>query len=1015
MSIDLFTVRFGPPAAAALAAVVAVHQQGDPFAPVTVLVPDNLTGVLARRELAATRGVVNVSFSTPAALAARVLPPTAPSASRVVLGAVARDVLAAQTSGLFAPVATHPATESALVGAHLALAAATPESLDELGRSPSRRTRAVVGLHRQMVARLGDVTDEHGLARAAAAAVRAGHGAVAELGSLVVHLVDQLAPASLALVEALGAALDVTVLVGVTGVVDADGPLTWWLDALGRPDHATVPATPPVGGLEVFSATDSDDEVRNVVRELLAEAEAGTPFADMVVLYPAVDPYPRLVHEHLEAAGIPHNGPAVRTLATTVAGRVTQGFLDLVGHAGFARRPVLDLAAVAPGTDASGLDRPIAAWDRASRTAGVIGGLADWRAKLAPPRRPVDDPAAEEARRGLLAFVEELATRAEVGRTAHRWPALATWLADAVRWLVGDPRDWPAAERDAVEAAIGVIDELAGLAAFDPRPGLASLARAVETAFDVPAGRIGTLGVGVQTGPLDHARARTATVVFVVGLAEGLCPAPSREDTLLPDAERRLARHGELALAGSRVTEQRRALLAAQAAAGRRCVLGFPRGDHRGGRTRLPSRWLLDVVGEITGVRPSSEGLADVVHPHVRHVASFAAGLAAAPTATHATEHRLQLLHAVGPAAWRSHPAVPATLARGAAAVLARRSAAFTEWDANLAGCAVPSPAGGAVLSATRLEAYAACPARYYFASVLGLRERDAPEELDAVDPRDRGTLVHRVLERFIAEVLARPPEMRPGATDPWTSADAARLHAIATEEFAAAEARGITGPPVLWRLTQYDLRQALDGFLADDTVARARTGAVPEAVELAFGFGAHPALRVTLDDSRTLAFRGFIDRVDRTADGSVVVYDYKTGNPSKFGELAGDPVVRGTRLQLPLYALAAAEACRAPRGSAHYWFVGAGGEPWVGYPVDAARLARLREVLAVIVDGIEAGMFVARPGADNAFYGTHANCAYCEFDRICPRARGDQWVAKTAVPADAALAAYVELAGGAA
>lgn len=1019
MTIDLYTVRFGAAAAAMLAGVVAVNQQADPFARVTVLVPDNLTGVMARRALGAAHGVVNVTFVTPAGLAAQLSGGTLPSVSRCVLAAAVRDTLAVQTSGLFAPVAAHRATEAALISASLDLAGADGATLADLARSSSRRTRAVVDLHRQVRARLQGLVDEHDTARQAATAVTSGTARVDDVGSLVVYLVDELAPAHVGLLRALGTRVDITVLVGLTGAADADTPVQWWVDTLERADDVASRTTAPVVASQIFSTTDSDDEVRYVARAIWARAEAGTPLARIAVLYPAADPYARLVHEHLEAAGIAHNGPAVRTLAATAAGRAARALLADSGGA-LGRRTVLDLAAIAPGCSPDGAARPVAAWEVLSRAAGVVGGLVDWRAKLRVHARDAPADAVAGAVE-LGAFVEELAARLAVGTAMSEWPALARWMCDTLQWLVGDTRSWPAHERAAYEAVLVLVEQLSALGPFDRHPDVARLARAMTAALDVPAARLGTLGVGVQVGPLEHARALDADVVFIIGLAEGLCPAPARDDTLLPDVERRRARYGELALATARVGAQHRALLAAMAAARQECIVGFPRGDHRGGRTRLASRWLLDAIGAVTGQRPTSDQIDWLDHPCFVPVPSFEAALRAAPTASHASERRLQVLCAApGSAHLVAEGAVITPgLARGFAAVAARASAAFTEWDANLAGSAVPSPANGAVLSATSLERWAACPARYFFSSVLRLRERDSPDELEAVAPIERGSIVHEVLERFIGEVVARPRDERPAPGDPWSRVDAARLHEIASEVFATAEARGLTGPPVLWRLEQGNLRRTLDRFLVDDPLQRARMRAVPEAVEQPFGFRGEPPLRVVLDDGRELMFRGWIDRIDRTDEGQVVVFDYKTSRVTAFRELLADPVARGTKLQLPLYALAATQAAAGPTtgpggASAHYWFLTSpSADPLIGYPVDTARLARLRSVLGVLVDGIEAGMFLANPGPFNQFFGTNDNCNYCDFDRICPRSRGDQWKAKTEAPTDFAVASYVTLVGG--
>jgi hypothetical protein len=60
----------------------------------------------------------------------------------------------------------------------------------------------------------------------------------------------------------------------------------------------------------------------------------------------------------------------------------------------------------------------------------------------------------------------------------------------------------------------------------------------------------------------------------------------------------------------------------------------------------------------------------------------------------------------------------------------------------------------------------------------------------------------------------------------------------------------------------------------------------------------------------------------------------------------------------------------------------------------------------------MEAGRFPANPGPESYRYGqwTHEHCSWCEFDRICPTARGETWVQ---VRTSGALARYVELAEG--
>jgi hypothetical protein len=137
------------------------------------------------------------------------------------------------------------------------------------------------------------------------------------------------------------------------------------------------------------------------------------------------------------------------------------------------------------------------------------------------------------------------------------------------------------------------------------------------------------------------------------------------------------------------------------------------------------------------------------------------------------------------------------------------------------------------------------------------------------------------------------------------------------------------------------------------------------------------------------VSFRGLADRIDRAEDGTLLVLDYKTGKKHELaGRLAADPVDHGTRLQLPIYALAARRGFGADAPvEAHYWYVSApGGFEQIGFAVGHEELGRFAHVLGVIVSGIEAGAFPGRPGKA-ALLGFD-NCRWCAFDPICPTDR---------------------------
>ncbi len=175
----------------------------------------------------------------------------------------------------------------------------------------------------------------------------------------------------------------------------------------------------------------------------------------------------------------------------------------------------------------------------------------------------------------------------------------------------------------------------------------------------------------------------------------------------------------------------------------------------------------------------------------------------------------------------------------------------------------------------------------------------------------------------------------------------------------------------------------------------------------------------VDIGNDRQVRFRGMVDRIDRSADGRrLVILDYKTGSSAGYavldrGHAEHDIVARGTLLQLPIYAAAARAAYPdAAAVDAYYWFIGQRGViQLLGGPIDAAARDRFGVVMRTIAQGIEEGVFPARPGDEEwrpAIGQTHHNCAYCPYDRLCPAGRGEQWVA---LRERAELRDYVELA----
>src|SRR5262249_17733503 len=162
--------------------------------------------------------------------------------------------------------------------------------------------------------------------------------------TVVLYLPEDVTPATATLLRAVAEQTPVAVVAGFTGVAHADAAVLESLARLGLPHEE--PAVVAPHGTRVVSVSDPDDEMRAAVRLVFEALDEGVPLDRMAILYGATQPYARLAHEHLGAAGLPHNGTAVTTAASSVFGRSLLGLLAL-GDRDFHRQDVTALLASA--------------------------------------------------------------------------------------------------------------------------------------------------------------------------------------------------------------------------------------------------------------------------------------------------------------------------------------------------------------------------------------------------------------------------------------------------------------------------------------------------------------------------------------------------------------------------------------------------------------------------------------------------------------------------------------------
>ena len=1008
----------------------------DPLAPVTVVAPSSLAGYHVRRSLGRRRGgIVNVQVKPLVALLELIGSTPLTNAGRRPLPDMRRHEAIREVAE------AEPAAfgDVPIEGGVLRTLSRRFSEFDDCDRAQLDGIAEQGGIAAYLVdrydaylERIRDFYSQRDLADSAAGAVRGRPNVLRDIGSVVLYLPADLTSAQRRFLQALSEQTEVVVLLGLTGdreQVDRHTLRTWGLN----PDPAEQRAPT---AQRIVQSPDPEEEVRSAIREISASllGDAPTPLHRTAILFRQAEPYRRICAEQLDAAGIVWNGRHAETLGQSIAGRTLDGLLGLVSDSAITwADDVAPWLVAAPVLASDGALAPTARWNQLARRANLRRGPDDWLIRLQRYRATCLDDlerlqrTGDERKPGRLPWLRaELAQVGDLEELVQRLALFATETPPRGRWS-----DYATRAREQLHQLLGGRDAFAAFASGDDDLELArwddvqtlltelawlddlsetAPARFVSAArrgLAGPTGHHGRLGDGVYVGPLSSAVGMRWDAVYIVGAAERSLPQTRSEDPLLSDGQRARA---SLPGAADHLRRERSAYLAALHSAERR-VLSYPRADLRAQRAKLPGRWLLESATALNGgERVYASKVDQAPGGVVRATPSFERAVISAAVPADSQEFDLASIRSSErPAQHYLGVAFPA-LRRAVDRHQQRRRRALTRWDGLLAAGAAEMAAQPH--SAGALQDWATCPYRYFLGRILRIEERDEPRDELQIAPIDKGSLIHDILDQFFRQASSAP-----AASEPWPDSERRRLEALAELRLDAAHEQGLTGRDLLWRRDRRRILNDLGTLLDEDDEHRAALQSRQVDSELVFGDlpGGRAAVGLTLRDGSVLQLRGMIDRVDRSVDDErLTVIDYKTGSEfPRARDLAGDAVVGGRFLQLPIYAHAARRLYGLPEDAtvqSAYWYITERGE-FKYNPVDwdEANTARFRDAIELIVDHVRAGRFPANPGGEHrAARGEH--CAFCSFDAICPVDRRRRW---EQVKLDPQLASYVELSEG--
>jgi RecB family exonuclease len=780
------------------------------------------------------------------------------------------------------------------------------------------------------------------------------------------------------------------------------------------------PAGDPVAdeSVELLTAAGEAAEVRSIVRRLLREAARGVPFEDMGVLMARPHEYAPLFTDLLTRLGIPHR---LHPSLPLDFGRSARALLLLFRCRGLPRAAVMELLTFAaiPFEAILGPDRTPrpAVWDAISRDAGIVSGLERWRIGLrafaAEERTQAeahDDPdrkarflrRAEDADT-LLLLVERLSATLDVLVGSASWPDWSARLRAVCDTWIDSGRDR--------EAVLEVIADLGGLGSLAAEAPWDDVEAVIEARLEWERLPLDALTTGaVHVGAFDAMAGLPFRVIAIPGLVEGGYPGVVRPDPFLldpwreavtrearavarpatarPPERRQLslfdaieeapaaaaappAPHAALATVDDRVALARRQFHRAASQATERLILSYPRADARSGRERLPSLFFVSAAAALRGRPLSGVELGQLVSEDTLAATEIDDALDAGE------RDRIRVRTGGREAALAIASGSPFFL-RSHLASEARWSDRMTAYDGlvsplpDAAAARLDPVTAGYPISASRLATFAQCGFRYLLQHVLRLEPALEPEERKRLDPMERGSAFHNSAERFLRE-------RRDAGDLPVRDDEASRRRLLAIGDVALDELVA-TSPPrftVLWQKERSRFHQGLLTWLTREAHNAGRS--TPMHFEVSFGPARDRAkgephsvepLAIDLGDGRTLSVSGKIDRIDKKADGTLVLRDYKTGRaPRDDGGLFRG----GRQLQIPFYLLAAERLFPGLVVTEAFLDYVDGGRQ-VSLDTAALKGDGFRALLRGLVDAIGQGHFVQE----------HTACEWCDFTAVC-------------------------------
>ncbi|MDR1123153.1 MAG: PD-(D/E)XK nuclease family protein [Elusimicrobiota bacterium] len=707
----------------------------------------------------------------------------------------------------------------------------------------------------------------------------------------------------------------------------------------------------PEGGVRVISVSGAAAEVEAAAKEILRLKEnEGLDFCDIALCARSMEPYKNDILPMLAQNKIPCNAAFETPLAQHPLGAFIFNLLHIEKN-NFYRDDVLAVV-----TSPYFKNRN-AHWPAVIKNTGITCGYAQWQDLL-----PLCDARAHAP--AIAAFLAEIKGLLSRLGAAAPFEQLCTLAAEIIeKYTISEGLS------PAETAAMAAVKNL--LAQIESFKEIRPMAAAGEFLEEFAAllrgcmlGAAAHAREGVEVADIMALRGRDFKAVVIMGLNEGLLPAPAREDPALKDVYRKALRDIGFMIRtrADRYDEEKLLFYFALSCAGSSASLIYQRSGEDG-KPKIPSLYLLRALALLGRDLGDKQTFVLSRRPQERYGQWPAALL---------NRREAALLCALGSGAGpRSVAAVlQADASQNAlleAADTLNSARALTRYDGvvnadNAAARALKTRG----ISPSDLQVLFKCPARALFDRITS-KDEERPLLREGLAPLAKGTLYHEMLENFHKHLKQNnlSGKISPAAAREMLK-DFLRgyLHKDDYKKY------GVY--PLAWDAQRAQMAAALEHFVEEDFKLLREGGFEPLLFE-------EKMETEILLNGAALKLRGKLDRVDVSSSGKTYrIIDYKTKRESAEIKRA---VFERAVLQPPLYfEMAAAHPAlkdKTPHSAALLAIEAQGAiNKDLAYDDYLAVRPKFAAVLEYLTQLVNDGVFIITP--------CETACKNCRYETLC-------------------------------